>query len=65
LLKKNLTALKQNSYQTMPNPETMPTTFLSYITYLEKSQGSQAATARLQDYLERNAINKAKASMIP
>jgi hypothetical protein len=65
LLKKNLTALKQNSYQTMPNPETMPTTFLSYITYLEKSQGSQAATKRLQDYLERNAINKAKASMIP
>jgi hypothetical protein len=65
LLKKNLTALKQNSYQTMPNPETMPTTFLSYITYLEKSQGSQAATARLQDYLKRNAINKAKASMIP
>jgi hypothetical protein len=65
LLKKNLTALKQNSYQTMPNPETMPTTFLRYITYLEKSQGSQAATARLQDYLERNAINKAKGSMIP
>jgi hypothetical protein len=65
LLKKNLTALKQNSYQTMPNPETMPTTFLRYITYLEKSQGSQAATTRLQDYLEKNAVNKAKASMIP
>jgi hypothetical protein len=65
LLRKELTSLKQNSYQTMPNPDRMPTTFLRYLLHLKKSQGVEQARARLQDYIQQNAVNKAKAEMVP
>lgn len=64
-LRAELSKLKRNSYQTMPNPNTMPESFLRYITYLEKSQGPEEAQKRLTDYIEQNAINQAKSSMIP
>ena len=64
-LRKNLTKLKANSYQTMPNPDTMPHSFLQYLTWTEKKEGNQVATQLLQDYLERNTINKMKSSLVP
>lgn len=64
-LKAELRKLKQNSYQTMPNPKTMPDSFVKYILFLEKSQGPEVAQERLKDYIMRNAVNRAKSSMVP
>ncbi len=64
-LRFELSKLKGNSYQTMPNPKTLPNRFLKYITYLEESQGKEVAVKRLEDYLEQNAINRAKSSRVP
>lgn len=65
ILKSKLEGLKLNSYQTMPSPESMPMTFMKYITYLEETQGKEKATERLVDYMKQNFVNKAKAKMIP
>lgn len=65
ILRNELKALKENQYETMPNPERMPLSFSRYITYLSKTQGPEVAAERLQDYLMHSAINKAKASMVP
>jgi hypothetical protein len=64
-LKSQLRRIKQNSYQTMPNPKTIPRSFLKYIQHLEASQGKEVANKRLTDYLTQNAINRAKSSMVP
>jgi len=57
--------IKKNSYQTMPNPDTIPLRFIRYLTYLEKSQGEEVAQNRLADYLMQNAVNEAKSSAVP
>jgi hypothetical protein len=59
-LKKELSKIKRNSYQTMPSPDRIPQTFLRYISFLAKTQGSEEAKKRLIDYVEQNAVNKAK-----
>ncbi len=64
-LRKELDKLKRNSYQTMPNPETLPDSFIRYLSFLEKTQGKEARDQRLLDYLERNSLNRAKSEMIP
>jgi hypothetical protein len=64
-LRNKLKSLKSNSYQTMPNPENMPIAFLNYISYLERTQGSEEAAKRFEDYIQANAINKVKSKMIP
>lgn len=64
-LKSNLLKIKQNSYQTMPNPDRSPVTFSEYYRFLVKTQGKEEADRRLQDYMKANAINRAKASFIP
>jgi phosphoenolpyruvate synthase/pyruvate phosphate dikinase len=64
-LKKELSKIKRNSYQTMPNPERMPESFLRYITFLSKSQGEEVAQERLLDYLMQNTVNKVKSGLIP
>lgn len=64
-LKDEFSKIKRNSYQTMPNPETDSPMFFRYLTNLEKTQGTEAAQKRLQDYLERNMKNKIKSSAIP
>jgi hypothetical protein len=64
-LKRNLASLKQNNYQTMPNMQNDPIGFYRYYNYLEKTQGKEAAMQRLQDYVMRNAVNKAKTNMVP
>lgn len=57
--------LKQNSYQTMPNPETKLVEFMQYYDFLVKTQGKAEADKRLVDYFEKNAINRAKSAMVP
>jgi hypothetical protein len=64
-LKQELRALKENNYQTMPNPKDMPIAFMSYLQYLNKTQGPEEASARLSDYIMANAVNKAKGTMVP
>jgi len=64
-LKKELQSVKSNNYQTMPSPKNMPISFASYLLHLEKTQGKEAAAARLENYFKQNAVNKAKTKMIP
>ncbi len=64
-LRSELGKLKRNSYQTMPSPDTLPFRFIKYIAFLEKSQGKEAAQARLTDYIQQNAINEAKSEAVP
>lgn len=65
VLKNGLDKLRKNSYQTMPSIETMPQSFFQYLSFLSKTQGAQVASERMSDYLQKNAINKAKSEMIP
>ena len=64
-LKRELTKLKINSYQTMPSFENMQPEFAKYLTWLQQTQGDEAATKTVQDYFTANALNKAKTEMIP
>lgn len=65
LLRRELAKLKAHSYQTMPNPNNFPRTFLSYLSYLRDTQGSKAAAERLHDYVMTNAEDKVKSAMVP
>ncbi len=65
VLKQKLQALKANNYQSMPNMENMPLSFMRYLNYLKATQGEDAAQARMMDYLKVNAINKIKSSVVP
>jgi len=65
VLQSELLKLKRHNYQTMPNPKTMPKSFLRYLDFLTKTQGPEAASARLEDYLKRNAFDRAKAQAVP
>jgi len=57
--------LRRNSYQTVPSPETSPIETSKYLDFLGRTQGKDTASQRLEDYMRRNAINKAKSSLIP
>jgi len=63
-LKRKLQSLKQNNYQTMPNMENAPLSFMRYLQFLKNTQGEQAANERLMDYIRQNAVNKAKSSAL-
>lgn len=60
----NLRGLKQNSYQTMPNPETKPLEFHRYYEYLVETQGAEEASKRLVDYFNQREINKVKGELV-
>lgn len=64
-LRYELNKIKRNSYQTMPSPDNMPYRFMKYLTFLRKTQGEEAASARLVDYIEQNTVNRAKAGAVP
>lgn len=64
-LRKNIEKLKENSFQTFPSPDSMPRSFLQYITWLSKTEGPDVASEHLGEYLQRNAINKVKSSLVP
>lgn len=65
VFKSQLEGLKQNSFQTMPSPETMPGQFMKYYNYLTRTIGPEAAQQRMQEYMMHSAINRMKASMVP
>lgn len=64
-MKRELDNLKSNSYQTIPNMQSAPSSFVRYINFLQQTQGADAANARLMDYLTQNAVNHAKSSVVP
>lgn len=64
-LKSELTKIKNNSYQIMPSPESIPLSFLEYIQYLKDTKGEEEANKTLVDYLTTNEVNKIKSSLIP
>ena len=64
-LQKEFNKIKANNYQTMPSPDSMPRSFISYLEFLRKTQGDDAANERLTDYMTQRAINSAKAQMVP
>lgn len=65
ILKAELSRYKRNSYQTVPSFEQNPIAASQYINWLGKTQGADAASRRIEDYVRRNAINRAKSDMIP
>ena len=65
VMMKKIQALKQNQYNTVPNPETSAPSFAKFYTFLQKELGPEAAQAYIQDYFRHKAINQAKAGMIP
>jgi hypothetical protein len=64
-LQSELKKIKQNNYQTFPNPDNMPLTFIRYLNRLSKSQSPEIASERLNDYILKNTINKVKAELVP
>lgn len=64
-LSAELRKLKNNNYQTMPSPETFPTSFARYILFLRSTQGEEKASEVMQDYFRRNTVNKVKSEMVP
>lgn len=64
-LKKSLSSAKVNSYQTMPSYKSSPKEFVKYYQYLVRTQGKEAADARMLDSMSQNSLNKLKARLIP
>jgi len=64
-LSKGLRGLKGNSYQTMPSIEDQPQTFQNYYNFLLRTQGKEAADARMVDYLKQRGVNRVKSSLVP
>lgn len=64
-LQQELLKIKINNYQTFPNINSQPKAFFRYLQFLKETQGDAAANERLKDYMHVNALNKAKAEMIP
>lgn len=62
---KKLTSLKENSYQTFPSLESSPMAFKRYLLFLAQTQGSEAATNRLMDYVRQSELNKVKSGIVP
>lgn len=58
-------ALKQNGYETEPNPDKEPMELASYNKFLGMTQGESEATSRLVDYLKHRAVNEVKSSALP
>lgn len=65
VLKSEFKKIKQNNYQTMPNPDEYPRSFYSYLNFVTKTQGADKANSLVQDYMMKRAMNQAKSSMIP
>jgi hypothetical protein len=64
-LKNELSNLRRNSFPTMPNPKTMPQKFLRFVLFLRETQGEEEASARVEEYLRMQRLNRAKSAAIP
>lgn len=65
VLQNKLRALKQNTYETMPNPDRIPISFFRYLNFISNTRGPEEAANRMMDYMRQNAINRAKSSLVP
>lgn len=59
-----LKALKDSSYDTMPNPDTYPLEFHNYINYLDRESPGLGQSI-LQDYMRHKLTNQVKSSVVP
>lgn len=59
-----LKALKDSSYETMPNPDTYPLEFHNYINYLDRESPGLGQSI-LQDYMRHKFTNQVKSSVVP
>ena len=64
-LKQALSSLKRNSYQTMPDYRNNPMGFSEYYDYLERTQGSEEASKRVDDFIQTRELNKFKNRLVP
>ena len=64
-LRAELSGLRRNSYQTIPSPERSPGAAGKYIDWLSRTQGTNESSRRIEDYMRRNAVNRAKTAMVP
>jgi hypothetical protein len=64
-LENELSNLRRNSFPTMPNPKTMPKHFLRFVLFLRETQGEEEASARVEEYLRMQRLNRAKSAAIP
>jgi hypothetical protein len=64
-LKENLQALRQNSYQTIPDPEREPSKFIEFTKFLAETQGEEATNRRIADYFQQKALNRMKTRLVP
>lgn len=65
VMRSKLEALKQNSYSTLPSPETMPLEFTRYVQYLGRLKGQDAAQKAVQDYFRHRVVNSVKGGIVP
>lgn len=65
VMMQKLKELKENEYSTFPDMKTLPLSFMKYMGYLSKTEGTEAAQAELMDFMRHKAINEAKASVVP
>jgi hypothetical protein len=65
VMMQKLQGLKQNSYATMPSPDTEPLQFMRYHEYLTKLFGKEHADAAIVDYMKHKMVNEAKGSVVP
>lgn len=65
VLKEEFQGLKQNSYQTMPSPETMPLQYARYYNFLRETYGPEIAAQRMKEYMIHSSINRVKAGLVP
>jgi len=64
-LKKGLERLKANNYQIFPSLENVPQTAGQFYEFLKRTQGQEAADARLEEFMVMREKNKVKASLVP
>lgn len=65
VIMEKLKGLKEHTYATLPNMETMPMEFMKYIGYLQREEGPEKAQQAIQDYIKHKVIGEAKASAVP
>lgn len=64
-LRSSLRSLKQNQFTVAPNRETNPQQFNSYIEFIRKTQGEEAATELIRTMVAQQTINQYKSSLVP
>lgn len=64
-LKAEFAKIKQNNYQTIPDPERNPIAFYHYRNYLIETKGEKEANAIIADYFQHKYVNQVKSQMIP